>query len=92
MKPATASSIFLLTLSACAAKLPPPAVELQIQRVEIPVATPCLSADKIPAEPEHVASNLTGDAVHDLDLVTASALRLRNWGAQMHAALEACAR
>lgn len=83
----------IIGLSACSiTKLPPSAVELHAVRVEIPVPMPCLRADQIPAEPERIASKLTGDAAHDLDLVSASALRLRSWGQRMMAALEACAK
>lgn len=82
----------IIGLSACATtKLPPPAVELRTVRVEIPVAQPCLAAEQIPPVPPRIADQLTGDARHDLDLVSASALRLRSWGEQMHAALVACA-
>lgn len=84
--------IVALALTACThADTPPPAIDVRIQRVEIPVPAPCLAKDKIPAEPEHIAGKLTGDARHDLDLVSASAIRLRSWGEAMQAALRACA-
>ncbi len=79
-----------LALAGCA-KTTPPAVELRVQKVEVPVPQPCLAADRIPAEPPRIANELTGDARHDLDLVAASALRLRAWGETMTAVLRACA-
>lgn len=83
--------IVALALTACThADTPPPAIDVRIQRVEIPVPAPCLAKDKIPAEPEHIADKLTGDARRDLDLVAANALRLRAWGDKMRAALLAC--
>lgn len=79
-------------LAACStAKTPPPAVEVRTVTKTIPVPVPCLAKADIPAEPEHVADRLTGDARHDLDIVAASAIRLRLWGQAMHAALVACA-
>jgi hypothetical protein len=77
-------------LAGCGATTPPPAVEVRIQRVEIPVPQPCLPKDKIPDEPARIGDRLNSDPVHDLDLVTASAMTLREWGRSMHAALVAC--
>jgi hypothetical protein len=83
----------LIYTSGCATTKPlPPAVELRTVRVEVPVPQPCLHAEQIPAEPERIAPKLTGDARHDLDLVTAQAIRLQAWGRGMHAALIACAK
>ncbi|RPF70433.1 hypothetical protein [Aurantiacibacter spongiae] len=77
----------LVALSAC--RHDQPAVE--VRSVEVPVAVPCLPADRIPDEPPLVAPHLTGDPAHDIAIIAPSALLLRDWGRQMHAALVACA-
>lgn len=66
-----------------------PAVEVRTVEVSTPV--PCLPADQIPAEPDTVADQLTGNAAADLPIVAASALMLRAWGHELSAALDACA-
>lgn len=63
---------------------------IRIQRVEVPVPSPCVPRDQIPAEPATVGDRLTGDPVLDLPTVAASALALRAWGREMEAALIAC--
>lgn len=78
-------------ISGCSApKTPPPAIEVRTVETKVPVPVPCLAKADIPAEPEHVADRLTGDARRDLDIVSASAIRLRVWGEALHAALVAC--
>ena len=57
---------------------------------KVPVPIPCVPASAIPAEPAFDRSTLNGNAVHDLDLVTAWALQLKDWGDRMHAALVSC--
>ena len=81
-------AVALTGLSACSR---PGGIEVRTVEVKVPVAVPCLRADQIPSEPEKIAGRLTGDAQRDLDIVTASALRLRAWGEAMRAALLACA-
>jgi hypothetical protein len=80
-----------LVLSACATT-PPPAIELRTVRVEVPVPVPCIDATKVPTKPGRIASQLTGDASHDLDLVAAHALRLSAWGDQLAAIVQACSK
>lgn len=87
----TLIGLSLITSACTHADTPPPAVDVRIQRVEVPVPQPCLAKDKIPDAPPKIAGLLNGDARHDLDLVSASALRLRAWGEAMQAALKACA-
>ena len=65
-----------LALSACT-QTPPPAIEARVVRVEVPIATSCIKASDIPAEPPTIGSKLTGDAARDLNTVAASAVRLR---------------
>lgn len=82
----------LLALSGCTKPdLPPPGIELRTITVEKPVAVACVKASDLPAEPPKIASKLTGDARRDLDLVSASAIRLRAYGAELRAMLKACA-
>lgn len=76
-----------LSLAACSTVSP----GIEIRRVEVPVPTPCLPRDKVPSEPQRVGDKLTGNAAADLQIVSASALQLREWGQTMHGALIACA-
>lgn len=78
----------LLALAACSTG-PEPGIE--VRTVEVPVPQPCLPAGEIPAEPGTVQHLLNGAAAHDLAIVAESALKLRAWGQEMHAALTACA-
>lgn len=78
----------LLALAACQTT-PEPGIEVRL--VPTPVPQPCLPAEQIPAEPPTVGHLLTGVAAVDLAIVAASALDLRAWGGEMHAALTACA-
>ncbi len=61
---------------------------VEVRTVEVAVPAPC-PADPAP-EPELVGNQLTGNAAHDLVIVTQSALELRIWGRGLRAALEAC--
>lgn len=81
----------LILLSACAGRTPPPGIEIRVQRVEVPVAVACTKLSTIPPEPAKIADKLTGDARRDLDLVSASAIRLRSWGSELRAMLKGCA-
>lgn len=87
MKRTLFASAISLALTACAHNEP----GIVVRTVEVPTPVPCLAADQVPAEPETVASRLTGDPAHDLPIIAASALRLRAWGRTMHGALVACA-
>lgn len=80
--------LFALALAACGGDERP---AIEVRTVEVPVPQPCLDADEIPDEPARVADLLTGEAAHDLRIVSQSALALRIWGQGMHAALVACA-
>lgn len=76
-----------LTLAACSHSAP----GIEVRTVEVPVAVPCLPAEQIPTEPPLVGDRLTGDPAADIAVIAPSALLLRDWGRQMHAALTACA-
>lgn len=94
---ATLGAISLLAVAACTGThASPPAVELRTQTVEVPVALPCLTKDqydKLLADaPAHVAAQLSGDAPHDLDIVTAYALRMQAYVGELQAAMKACAK
>jgi hypothetical protein len=83
----TALCVIALYTSAC--QTTEPGVEVRL--VHVPVPQPCLPADQIPAEPATVSHLLNGAAAHDLAVVAESALLLRAWGQEMHAAIVACA-
>ena len=90
--PAGFGLICLLLSTACSKPdLPPPAVEVRTIQVDRVVTATCLKAADIPAIPPKVGDKLTGDARRDLDLVSASALRLRAVAMQMAAMLRGCA-
>lgn len=57
---------------------PLPPVEVRTITVNTPVSTPCIHRGDVPAMPPKIGNQLTGDAGHDLDVVSASALRLRS--------------
>lgn len=79
--------MWVVALSACSTAQP----GIEVRTVEVPTPVPCLPANQIPAEPDTVADQLTGNAAADLPIVAASALMLRAWGREMHVALGACA-
>lgn len=81
--------LFLAPLALAACQHDAPGIEVRTVRVPVPGA--CLPIDKIPDEPPQVRDRLTGNAADDLPIVAESALRLRAWGREMHAALTACA-
>lgn len=83
----TGPALFMLALTACQTTQP----GIEVRTVEVPVPQPCLPPDQIPVEPPTVGHLLNGAAAHDLSIVTESALLLRAWGKEMHAALTACA-
>ncbi|WP_062788594.1 hypothetical protein [Novosphingobium capsulatum] len=78
-------------LAGCATKPIPPVIETRIERVDLPVAVPCVDAKDVPADPPRVGDQLTGDAVHDIGPVAASNLRLRAAFDKALALLQACA-
>jgi hypothetical protein len=81
-----------LALSACSKPdLPPPAVEVRTVTVDRVVTATCVKASDIPDIPGKVSGRLTGDARRDLDIVSASALRLRAVAVTMAAMLRGCA-
>jgi hypothetical protein len=78
----------LIALASCA-QTPDPVVEKPVI-VEKPVAVACVDKSKVPAEPAKVAGDLNGQARHDLDVVSASALELRTWGRKLYALVQPC--
>jgi hypothetical protein len=84
-------TVALLLAGCTKPDVPPPGIEVRVQRVVVPVAVACVDKAAIPAEPSRIAKRLTGDARRDLDLVTASAIRLRAYAAELRAMLTGCA-
>lgn len=84
----------IVSLAGCGGvqSTPAPPTEVRTVTVNVPIATPCVSASNIPAGPPHVGSRLNGDSVHDLDVVAAIDLRLRAALGKALALLGACAR
>lgn len=83
--------LIALALTACTKPdVPPPAVEVRVQRVEVPVAVPCVDKREVPAEPAQVGSRLNGQAAHDADILGASAITLRQWGRELRALITPC--
>ena len=76
-----------LTTTAC--KTTQPGVE--VRTIEVAVPRACVPLDQIPAEPETVADQLTGQAASDTLILAESALRLRAWGRELRGYLVACA-
>lgn len=82
-----------LALGACAKPdAAPPAVEVRIQEVKVPVATRCVDPSSVPNEPTKVGDRLNGQAAHDLDLTAASAILLRQWGRELRSLIQPCLR
>lgn len=86
MKHLAIASAVLLT--GCATT---PQQGISIKEIRIPTPVACVPIEAIPAEPPTVAETLTGNASADLPIVASSALLLRAWGREIHAALVACA-
>ena len=76
----------LFVLTACAHQQP----AVEVRTVEVAVPRACVPADQIPAEPETVADQLTGQAGADTLILAESALQLRAWGRELAALLRAC--
>jgi hypothetical protein len=80
--------ILALMLSACATTQP--AVRVEIQTIRVPVTVACVRASDIPAKPALLGSQLTGNPVHDLDMITAQLLRFMTYGEVQAALLSGC--
>lgn len=83
--------VLLATLPAAMCQSDQPGIEVRTVEVVRTVPIACVKREDIPAEPPKIGAKLTGDPVHDLDVVSASALRLRAWGQEMSAMLQGCA-
>jgi hypothetical protein len=78
------------TLAACSTTPTARPVVEKIVTVEKPIPVACVDKAKVPAEPRHVAGDLNGQAVHDLDVVSASAIELRTYGETLAALIQPC--
>jgi hypothetical protein len=86
------AALGLILLPGCAKTIQaPPGIEVRKVEVIKPVAVACVKVSDLPSEPPKIAGKLTGDARRDLDLVSASAIRLRAWGSELRAMLKGCA-
>jgi hypothetical protein len=74
-------------VSACSST---PAIRVETQIIKVPVTVACVRASDIPAKPALLGSQLTGNPVHDLDLVTAQLLRFMTYGEVQAALLSGC--
>jgi hypothetical protein len=79
-----------LALAACSTTPTARPVAEKIVTVKVPQPVACVDASKVPAEPKHVAGDLNGQAVHDLDIVASSAIELRTWGETLAALIRPC--
>jgi len=79
-----------LLLAGCATTREPPAVQVRTAEVKVPVPVACVDAKAVPEEPAKVGDKLNGQAAHDLDLVSASAITLRQWGRELRALVTPC--
>lgn len=83
--------VALVVLAGCTRPdVAPPAIEVRVQRVEVPVPVPCIDDKSVPAEPGKVGGQLNGRAAHDADVLAASALQLRQWGRELKALIAPC--
>lgn len=71
----------LMAISACTHSEP----GIEVRTVEVPTPVPCVDFEDVPAEPDQVGDQLTGDAAHDLFIIAPSALELRRWGRELRA-------
>lgn len=78
----------LLLLSAC--KTTPGPVEVRVQTVRVPVSVSCVKPGMVPSPPPKIGQLLNGDAQHDLNLLAASAVRLRAYGDVLLSLVRAC--
>lgn len=69
---------------------PLPPVEVRIVTVDHMVPTPCIHREDVPAMPPQVGAQMNGNAGHDLDVITPSAIRLRSALDKALALLGAC--
>jgi hypothetical protein len=79
-----------LALAACSTTPTARPVVEKIVTVEKPIPVACVDKSKVPVEPKHVAGDLNGQAVHDLDVIAASAIELRGWGETLAALIGPC--
>lgn len=81
-----------LALTACSQSRPVPLPPVVVKTITVdrPVAVPCVKKSEVPAMPAKVGGQLNGDAGHDLNVVSASALRLRAALGKALALLGAC--
>jgi hypothetical protein len=87
----SALCVNILCMSACTTGPHPlPPTEVRTVEVKVPVPVPCVERSALPGMPAKVGNLLTGDAVHDLDVVAASNLRLRTALDKALALLGAC--
>lgn len=77
-------------LSACATTPTTPAVEIRTVTVEKPVPVACVDRSAVPAEPAKVGGRLNGQAAHDVDVLAASTIQLRQWGRELRALITPC--
>ena len=86
--PPAAGLAILFALSAC--KTTPGPVEVRTVFVNVPVSVSCIKPGMVPAPPPKIGALLNGDSQHDLNLVAASAIRLRAYGDVLLALVSAC--
>ncbi len=80
-------------LMGCTTKpTPPPAVEVRVERVEVPVAQACVDKADIPTVPAKSGGDLNGDAVHDTGVLGPALADMRVVALKAVALLTGCAR
>ena len=82
------ATLLVIALSAC--KTTPGPVEVKTVFVNVPVSVACVKPSQVPAPPPKIGQLLNGDSQHDLNLVAASAIRLRAYGDVLLALVTAC--
>lgn len=80
-KQALTALILALTASCAGIQRPEPLL--------VPVPTNCVTG-QLPAEPERVQGQLTGDSGVDIAIIAGSAISLRAWGVALRGLLVAC--
>lgn len=78
-------------LAACA-KTPPPAIEVRVERVDVPVAVACIDKASLPAMPAQIGDKLTGNAAADAATLATSSLELRAALTRALALMQGCVR
>ena len=82
--------IGVAALASCTHPPDEPAIEVRTITVDRPIPVACVDPKAIPAEPEMVGDELTGDAAHDADILAASAIGLRLYAQMLRALIEPC--